>query len=46
MLHEATPVRSGTRFVFLPFLYDDAAAATRQETEQYLGGNINAPPGG
>ena len=44
MLHEATPVRSGTRFVFLPFLYDDAAAALRQETEQFLGGNINAPP--
>ena len=45
MLHEATPVRRGTRFVFLPFLYDDAAAAVRQETEQFLGGNLNAPPG-
>lgn len=45
MLHEATPVTRGTRYVFLPFLYDDAAAALRQETEQFLGGNINAPPG-
>ena len=45
MLHEATPVRSGTRYVFLPFLYDDAAAVLRQETEQFLGGNINSPPG-
>ena len=45
MLHEATPVRSGTRYVFLPFLYDDAAAALRQETEQFLGGNLNSPPG-
>ncbi len=45
MLHEATPVRSGSRFVFLPFLYDDAAAAQRQQTEQFLGGNINSPPG-
>ena len=46
MLHEATPVRSGTRFVFLPFLYDDEAAALRQDTERFLGGNINSPPGG
>jgi hypothetical protein len=38
-------VRSGSRFVFLPFLYDDAAAAQRQQTEQFLGGNINSPPG-
>lgn len=44
LLHEATPVRHGTRFVFLPFLYDDAAAAVREETEKFLGGNINSPP--
>ena len=44
LLHEATPVRRGTRFVFLPFLYDDAAAAVREETEKFLGGNINSPP--
>lgn len=45
LLHEAAPVTRGTRYVFLPFLYDDAAAALRQETERFLGGNVNAPPG-
>ena len=30
LLHEATPVTSGKRFVFLPFLYDDAAARLRE----------------
>lgn len=44
MLHEATPVTRGTRYVFLPFLYDDAAARVREETRQFLGGNVNAPP--
>jgi predicted 2-oxoglutarate/Fe(II)-dependent dioxygenase YbiX len=44
MLHEATPVTRGTRYVFLPFLYDDAAAALREEGARFLGGNINAPP--
>ncbi len=29
LLHEATPVRSGQRYAFLPFLYDDAAAEIR-----------------
>jgi predicted 2-oxoglutarate/Fe(II)-dependent dioxygenase YbiX len=38
LLHEATPVTSGKRYVFLPFLYDDAAARVRQENLQYLGG--------
>lgn len=36
LLHEATPVTRGTRFVFLPFLYDDAAAAIRQQNLQYI----------
>lgn len=44
MLHEATPVTRGTRYVFLPFLYDEAAAALREEGARFLGGNINAPP--
>lgn len=30
LLHAATPVMSGTRYVFLPFLYDDAAAKIRE----------------
>lgn len=44
LLHEATPVTSGTRYVFLPFLYDDEAARIREASEKYLGGDINAPP--
>lgn len=44
LLHEATPVTSGTRFVFLPFLYDDAAAKIREENQKFLGGDVNAPP--
>ncbi|ANM30629.1 hypothetical protein ABI59_15195 [Acidobacteria bacterium Mor1] len=30
LLHEATPVTRGVRYVFLPFLYDEAAAKGRQ----------------
>jgi predicted 2-oxoglutarate/Fe(II)-dependent dioxygenase YbiX len=29
LLHEATPVTRGRRYAYLPFLYDDAAAAVR-----------------
>lgn len=36
LLHEATPVTRGTRYAFLPFLYNDEAARIRQETEQFL----------
>ncbi len=45
LLHEATKVTSGTRYVFLPFLYDDEAARIRDQNTQFFGGNINAPPG-
>jgi predicted 2-oxoglutarate/Fe(II)-dependent dioxygenase YbiX len=40
LLHEATPVTRGTRYAFLPFLYDDEGESIRQanldsfETEQ------------
>lgn len=40
LLHEATPVTAGERFAFLPFLYDDAAAALRAENEKYLDESI------
>lgn len=36
LLHEATPVTQGRRYAFLPFLYDDAAAAVRQKNRQFL----------
>ena len=44
ILHEATPVTRGHRYVFLPFLYDDEAAKVREANQQFLGGNVNAPP--
>lgn len=36
LLHEATPVTRGRRYMFLPFLYDDAAAEIRRENQKYL----------
>ena len=36
LLHQATPVTAGKRYVFVPFLYDDAAAEVRQENLQFL----------
>lgn len=36
LLHEATPVTAGSRYAFLPFLYDDAAALIRQQNAQYI----------
>jgi peroxiredoxin/predicted 2-oxoglutarate/Fe(II)-dependent dioxygenase YbiX len=46
LLHEATPVTRGKRYVFLPFLYDDEAARIRQENERFLGGDVNKPEAG
>ena len=46
LLHEATPVTKGTRYCFLPFLYDDPAARIREENLKYVasknqpGGNL------
>lgn len=36
LLHEATPVTMGKRYVFLPFLYDEVAAKIREDNLQYL----------
>lgn len=30
------PVRSGRRYAFLPFLYDEAGARLREENRKYL----------
>ncbi|RMG38716.1 MAG: 2OG-Fe(II) oxygenase [Planctomycetota bacterium] len=38
LLHEAMPVTKGKRYVFLPFLYDDAAAEIRQRNQAFLAG--------
>ncbi len=36
LLQDSTQVSHGRRYMFLPFLYDDAAAAIRQENAKYL----------
>ncbi|QNA83978.1 redoxin domain-containing protein [Sphingomonas sp. So64.6b] len=36
LLHEATPVTRGKRYAFLPFLYDDAGAALREQNLRFL----------
>ncbi|NKC31008.1 2OG-Fe(II) oxygenase [Falsiroseomonas selenitidurans] len=43
LLHEARPVTRGRRYAFLPFLYDDAAAAIREEGAKFLGQNDAIP---
>jgi predicted 2-oxoglutarate/Fe(II)-dependent dioxygenase YbiX/alkyl hydroperoxide reductase subunit AhpC len=37
LLHEVPRVTKGKRYAFLPFLYDDAAAAVRERNRQHLG---------
>ena len=41
LLHEATPVTRGTRYAFLPFLYDEAAAVIREANRHLL---VSEPP--
>ncbi len=36
MLHAVEPVRQGRRYAFLPFLYDDSAAAVREANSAFL----------
>jgi peroxiredoxin/predicted 2-oxoglutarate/Fe(II)-dependent dioxygenase YbiX len=36
LMHEATRVTQGRRFMFLPFLYDDAARSIRQQNEIFV----------
>ncbi len=40
LLHEAQPVTRGRRYVFLPFLYDEAAAKLREANNAFLGAGV------
>lgn len=40
LLHEATPVSKGTRYAFLPFLYNDEAAKIREENAKFITGEL------
>jgi predicted 2-oxoglutarate/Fe(II)-dependent dioxygenase YbiX/peroxiredoxin len=42
LLHEATPVTSGRRFAFLPFLYDEDGARIREANSPFLGDGLEA----
>jgi peroxiredoxin/predicted 2-oxoglutarate/Fe(II)-dependent dioxygenase YbiX len=42
LLHAVSKVIKGKRYAFLPFLYDDAAAAERERNNQYLGEGVGA----
>lgn len=41
LLHTVSPVTRGKRFVFIPFLYDDAAAVLRSQSNAYLGDDVD-----
>ena len=45
LLHEVPPVTRGKRYAFLPFLYDDPAAAIRERNRTHLG-NLSGATGG
>ncbi len=40
LMHEAQPVTKGSRYAFLPFLYDESGAKTRAENNKFLGEGI------
>lgn len=40
LLHEVLPVRSGRRYAFLPFLYDEAGARQRVANNPFLGEGV------
>lgn len=41
LLHEAKPVTKGRRYAYLPFLYDEEAAALREASNPYLDESLN-----
>ena len=40
LLHEVSPVTSGRRYAFLPFLYDEEAARIREANSMSLGDGL------
>jgi predicted 2-oxoglutarate/Fe(II)-dependent dioxygenase YbiX len=43
LLHEVTPVTSGTRYAFLSFLYDEEAQRVRDEQASRMAANPQVP---
>ena len=44
LLHEATQVTRGQRYMFLPFLYDEEARSIREQNQAFLEADAAAPP--
>lgn len=44
LLHEATPVTSGRRYAFLPFLYDEDGARLREANSRHLAEGVLPEP--
>lgn len=44
LLHEATPVTRGRRYMYLPFLYDEAGHVVREQNQKYLDVGITEAP--
>jgi hypothetical protein len=42
LLHAVSRVTRGRRYAFLPFLYDDAAAAMREANNRFLGEGVGS----
>lgn len=40
LLHEATPVVAGKRYAFLPFLYDETSAASRDANQKFMSRSV------
>ncbi|HEY9217085.1 MAG TPA: 2OG-Fe(II) oxygenase [Phenylobacterium sp.] len=40
LLHEVTPMRTGRRYAFLPFFYDEAAAKVREDNRAHMGESV------
>lgn len=46
LLHEVTPLTSGTRYAFLSFLYDEEAQRVREEYAKRMAAGAQGPVGG
>jgi hypothetical protein len=42
MLHAVSPVTSGPRYAYLPFLYDEAAARLREQNQAFLDAGLGS----
>jgi predicted 2-oxoglutarate/Fe(II)-dependent dioxygenase YbiX len=42
LLHEITPVQEGTRYAYIPIVYNETAAQLREQNKEYLGEGVSA----